>query len=194
MGMSFMIFGRRGAGKDTVAELLKHKLTIEQLALSKYVHNACHAFGIDNPTKTDLVFIGTEIGRKQINDKVWINMGIKEVMSNPDTDYIISDVRFHDEYESFFEMNFFPIWIDCEFDTCVERVIKRDGSVDMSLFNHQTENNYKEFIGYRIDNNGSIDDLEEQIDKLLIELQDETKFKTYMEYVEMLYMSGVVHE
>ena len=169
---SFVIFGLRASGKDTLTEMLIRKTGFKQLALSKYVHNACHAFGIDNPTKADLVFIGTEIGRKLIDNEIWLKMAKKEVITSPDQ-FIVSDARFHNEYELFVGLGFFPIWVDTEKETCIARAIARDGSIDLDILDHPSENNYKEFVGWRIDNNGTVEDLEKQVDELLDLLKDE---------------------
>ena len=187
MKMNFLVFGPRGSGKDTITEILIQKLdNLQQMRLAKFPLAACKAFGIEEPTKADLVKIGSTIGRNMISKYVWINMALKEI-SNSDSDFIISDARFHNEYETFLDAGFFPIFITAPLDICKERVVKRDGFIQEELFNHESEQNYHDFVGYRIRNIGTIKDLEEQVDLLLELTSDEECYNIMLEAFKNLY-------
>lgn len=159
-----MLSGGRGAGKDTAVEMFKKYLPQpKQMRLAQYVVDACKAFGIENPTRTELVLVGQEIGRKMIDENVWINMAINDIMSE-ENNWIVSDCRYMNEYEELTKIGFIPILIDCELETRIERVIKRDGSIDMKLLEGESEQTYKLFdYTIRLDNNGTFEELEEQI-------------------------------
>lgn len=169
MTYKILLFGGRGSGKDTVTEMLIEKLpNATQVRLAGYVVQACKSFGIDNPTREDLVKIGTVIGRNQISKRVWIDMALADIEKECYNSYIISDVRFDNEYEIFVDEGFFPVLIDCELDTRIERVIKRDGHINMDLLSHESEQNYKKFKPMHVlDNNGTIEELSERVDTLI---------------------------
>ena len=168
--INILFFGGRGCGKTTVTNILTNEFPhTTEIRLADYVVNACKAFGIDNPTREDLVRIGTDIGRNQISKRVWIDQALKDIKLEPKMNHIISDVRFDNEYEIFFNEGFFPVLIDCDLETRVERVIKRDGKINYELLNHESEQNYKRFKPlYILDNNGTFDDLYKEIEEMFI--------------------------
>lgn len=172
---NFMLFGGRGCGKDTLTEMLVNRIEgAEQLRLASFVVDACKAFGIDNPTRTQLTLVGQDIGRKYFGDDVWIKQAVKRVNENPDTTFIISDIRYQNEYDTFLELGFIPVLIDCEEDERIARVIKRDGSIDLNLLKHNTETTWKTFEWkVLIDNNGGIEALEAQASLLVERYKEE---------------------
>jgi dephospho-CoA kinase len=199
MKRNLIVFGLRGSGKDTFVDYLAESMLYEKLRLAGYVEKACHAFGIDKPSKSDLVLVGTEIGRKLIDTDVWVKMMVKDIKRNIayraqyGTDYnvIVSDVRFHNEYETLLGAGFFPVFIEAPKELCIERVKERDGHVDESLFSHQTETNYKDFIGYRIDNDGSLHNFHRQIDTLMTLLKNDHFYDIKMSFIKGEYSKGM---
>ena len=164
-----VLFGKRACGKDTVTEMLKKLVpNSEQLRIAQFVVYACEALGMENPTREQLAFVGSEIGRKMIDNDIWIKMAAKYADNNTDKFLIVSDARYINEYETFVSRGFIPIFIDTEIPTCIERAIKRDGYINMELFNSESETNYLKFpYDLRLDNNGDIIELEKQVVKLL---------------------------
>jgi len=192
---NLMVFGFRGSGKDTLVDYLTSKYEYQKLRLAWYVEVACRAFGIENPTKTDLVFIGTEIGRNLVDRDVWVKMALKDIkkdleirsLYNMDYNVIVSDVRFHNEYEAFLGRGFFPVLVEAPKDLCIARVKKRDGHVDESLFKHQTETNFNDFFGYKITNDGTMEHFISQIDLLMQQLEHDSFYKMNMDMFKSMY-------
>jgi len=192
---NLMVFGLRGSGKDTFVDYLTSKYDYQKLRLSKYVENACKAFGIENPTKTDLVFVGTEIGRKMIGSDIWIKMALRDIKKNVERhvqygsnyNVIVSGVRFHNEYEALLGRGFFPVLIEAPKELCIVRAEKRDGYVDESLFDHETETNFNDFFGYKIVNDGTMEHFTNQIDLLIKQLEHDSFYKMNMEMFKSMY-------
>lgn len=172
MTVKILLFGMRGSGKDESTRIFKEKIEgAEQLRIAEFVVKACHALGIENPTRDDLAFVGHDIGRMMIDKDIWAKMAIRYAELNPDKNLIVSDCRYPNEYEGFIKLGFIPILVDTDKDKCIERVIKRDGYINLELLEHESENNYKNFsYDLRLDNNGSIIELEEQIDAIIDKL------------------------
>jgi len=198
--INLMVFGLRGSGKDTFVDHLTQNRNYSKLRLASYVEHACKAFGIKKPTKSDLVFVGTEIGREMIDPDVWINMAIEDIKKHinfyeqyevKDCGVIVSDVRFHNEYERLLAAGFFPVFIESDREICIKRVIERDGDIDHSLLSHKTETNSKDFFGYKIQNNGSLDELYQRIDFLMHQLKDKTFYMQQMNLFKELYAGKV---
>lgn len=164
-----VLFGKRGSGKDTATEIFKKLIpNSEQLRIAQFVVYACESLGMENPTRDQLAFVGHNIGRMMIDNDIWIKMATKYADKNTDKFLIVSDARYMNEYESFVSRGFIPIFIDTDIDKCIERVIKRDGHINMELFNSESETNYLKFpYELRLDNNGSIMELEEQIKDMI---------------------------
>lgn len=164
-----VLFGKRACGKDTATEIFKKLVpNSEQLRIAQFVVYACEALGMDNPTRDQLAFVGHNIGRMMIDNDIWIKMATKYADNNINKFLIVSDARYINEYEAFVSRGFIPIFVDTEIPTCIERAIKRDGHINMELFNSESETNYLKFpYDLRLDNNGDIIDLEKQIKEWL---------------------------
>lgn len=167
--MKILLFGLRGSGKDTVMEIAKKLFPeFEQLRIAEFVVKACHALGIENPTRDDLAYVGHDIGRKMIDNDIWAKMAIRYAELNPDKHLIVTDCRYPNEYEGFVNLGFVPVLIETDKEKCIERVIKRDGYINMELLEHESETNYLKFAyDLKLDNNGSIIELEKQVDELI---------------------------
>ena len=165
MGIKIALFGGRGSGKDTVVFFLQSIMKINKIRLAEYVVEACKAFGIENPTRSELAFVGTEIGRNMIGKNVWINKALNDPRNNiPEENYIISDVRFPNEYETFVNAGFIPILINADEDVRIKRVLERDGTIDLKLLETESEQAWKTFEPrFVLDNNGTKEELLEQL-------------------------------
>tara|TARA_B100000242_G_C43053000_1_gene492124 strand:- start:2329 stop:2961 length:633 start_codon:yes stop_codon:yes gene_type:complete len=129
------ICGLIGSGKGTVADLLvtQHGFTKISFA-DKLKDSVAHLFNWDREllegiTKESrewreqpdefwsketgkeitprlvLQLFGTECMRKGFYDGIWISMVKKEILANPDKNYIIPDVRFPNEIKTIKELN-----------------------------------------------------------------------------------------
>lgn len=171
--MNIILFGKRGSGKDTTLEIIKDLVpNTVQIRLASYVVRACNALGIENPTRDDLAYVGHDIGRMLFGMDVWLKQAIKD--ANGMIGYhnmVVSDARYQNEYDAFVDIGFIPVLIETDLDKCIERVIKRDGYINMEQLNHESENNYKKFKPrYVLDNNGTIEELEAQVEAMLREI------------------------
>lgn len=166
--MDLMIMAKRGSGKDTLVDYLVEKHGYKKIRLAEYVSKACEIIGLE-PTRENLIKVGTELGRDFIYKEIWIDKAQQEIANiaseDEDARFIISDVRFFNEYRNFFELGFFPIKICC--DSFEDRALKRDGHLNKELMQHETETNVDHFSGYEIFNNGTINDFYKDIDRFM---------------------------
>lgn len=171
--MNFVLFGRRASGKDTTLEILKEMIpNFVQVRLASYVVNACHALGIENPTRDDLAYVGHDIGRMLFGMDVWLKQAVKDAKAMEGIhNIVVTDARYQNEYDAFVELGFIPVLIDTSLENCIERAIARDGHINMELLEHESENNYKKFKPqFILNNDGTIDDLREKIADMLTEV------------------------
>ena len=114
-----------------------------------------HYFVLIKPTYREMMQkIGTELFKNNINPNIWIDLVNSQIKKGKH--YIITDLRFKDEY------NFIR-------NKTKKNYIVKIINNNVESMNHISENdlNNAEF-DYVINNNGSIDDLVEEVRKMLI--------------------------
>lgn len=99
----FLLSGKMGAGKDTIADVLltKNPLCVRMAFADELKKIARESYGWDG--KKDykgrilLQRIGTECGRFY-NENLWVNKTIERIKQDMNKDYVITDCRFVNEY------------------------------------------------------------------------------------------------
>jgi len=114
------ICGKAGAGKDTIGNYLVEKYGFERIALADPIKRLVKdVFVLDDHTVYDrnarelpleqwngwtvrklLQYIGTELFRDHIDDKIWVKSLWYRIKDSKDN-YVISDLRFRNELEFF---------------------------------------------------------------------------------------------
>jgi hypothetical protein len=171
------ICGKAGAGKDTIADYLVKHYAFKKIALADPIKRMVKdVFVLDDYTVYDRVAreqpleqwngwsvrkllqtIGTELFRRNIDDSVWVKSLWYRVKSDPESNYVVSDVRFPNELQY--------LAVNCpDFVTIKVKRNGCDGSV--GLKGHESEA-YDLETKYVIDNNESFDDLYQKIDGIL---------------------------
>jgi len=69
-----------------------------------------------------LQFIGTELGRKQIDSEIWIKIAIQKAKQNPNIHYVCDDVRFLNEFDHFTNNGFKGLKLLVSPETQIERL------------------------------------------------------------------------
>jgi hypothetical protein len=120
------ILGLKGAGKDTIGDYLVENYGFEKVSFASALKDATAAIfgwdrdmlegntpeareqreqpdefwseklGYDFTPRYALQYIGTDVMRKNFYDGIWI-AALEKKLSNPDKDYVITDVRFPNE-------------------------------------------------------------------------------------------------
>jgi dephospho-CoA kinase len=122
--------GLIGSGKDTAASILVEKRGFKKIAFADPLKDLVSTifkwdrdllagvtqesrvwreqkdeywsekFGSDVTPRYMLQYIGTEVMRKTLNDKIWILSAIATIEKNPERDYVFTDIRFINEIEA----------------------------------------------------------------------------------------------
>jgi len=173
--------GTNGAGKSTIAEILKSK-GFTYNSLSDVLREESAKRGI-RPTRDNLVVIGNELRMSQGNG-VLAKKILEKVRSNKEKKAIVDSIRNPDEINELRkEKDFMLIAVDAPIETRFERVKARGRTGDKALtfddFRYQDE---REMVGesaaqqirkciemadHLIVNDGAIEDLKKKIEEIL---------------------------
>lgn len=172
-----LIGGKARSGKDTIADFMIEELKKEgknpcKVQIGQYIkYYAEKYFGWDGREETKprelLQTLGTEVIRNKIDPDFHIDRLIQDikVLSNFYDTFIVSDVRFPGEIEK-------P---KKEFENITTiKMIRESEELTSNQQKHQTEtalDNYSDF-DYIIDNNKSLEELEERAKALIKEIGD----------------------
>lgn len=186
------IIGAIGSGKDTCADYLIKHYSYEKLSFAKKVKDvASVVFGWDREmlegvTKESrewreqvdpywkitprmaLQKIGTEMFRKHIDDQIWVKAVVHEMTNNnkyKDANIVITDCRFENEIQAikdqggkilYIQRGTTPEWASKPFDP--------NAGIHITDWNVYQ---FKEKADYQIENNSSLEDLYNNLEKIL---------------------------
>ena len=167
------------SGKTTTANYLKSKYDFNSVILAKPLKRMVCVFleelGYDDKTIQRMIYgdlkevlipevkqtprqlmitLGTEWGRREVGENVWIDMAIKKL--NPKLSYVSDDIRYLNEAEAFRKSDF--------------KIIRVFNPRALKV-NSISEGNLESYsFDYLINNDGSFEDLYSKIDKIVEEL------------------------
>lgn len=181
--MLFGILGRKGAGKDTIADHMIKKHNFRKMAFAQPLKDACRVLfnfneeqlygnlkeSIDpnwgTSPRTVLQWLGTDVIRNnikeiipEINDNFWVNlMSIKYkqlVLENDCVNVVVSDVRFKNEIDEIHKLG----------GVIIKIVRPTINNVDT----HESEKNIDILCGdYEIINDGTLEELYNKTDNII---------------------------
>jgi len=174
------LLGKKGSGKDTIADHITKHYSYKKTSFAKPIKNVCkYLFGFNEQQvngidkekidpnwgvapRTVLQYFGTDVFRNDINkimpigDEFWINRFRNKYYKNK-INYVIADVRFQNEVDAIHKMDGIIIK--------VERAVTNH-CIDL----HESEKNI-DFIDnydYIIENNETVLDLYKKIDEIIL--------------------------
>jgi dephospho-CoA kinase len=159
--MYLALSGKARSGKDTVAEYLNQKYNFHIIRFAQPVYDIVtyiqHTLG--KPAEKDpqmLQFIGN--GLKSVyGDDVWCNKLLKELYILKDKSVVICDVRHKVEANILTQMNI-PIIRVNKTDRLIDRDPTHISEIDLDDYDFE----------YVIDNNGTLDELYANVDKIML--------------------------
>lgn len=135
-----LISGKMGSGKTTLGEGVVSRLTDLKLRAIHYtfagplyeMHRGClqvlDRYGIQTPRKDGalLQLLGTEWGRKQYGENIWVEICKKRIEKDRPDVAVISDARFPNEVSSFLP-GAITVRLDCPERVRRERILATPG-------------------------------------------------------------------
>jgi len=140
---------KAGAGKTFSAKFLIQKYNFEVAKFAYPVYMIAEKyFKMTDKDRKLLQIIGTDAGRDNINDQIWVNrfkedMRIvkltAEKLNRPVPKFVMDDCRFPNEHKVLKELGFVGIYLDVPDEIRKERLIGRDGTAQENTLNHKSE-------------------------------------------------------
>jgi len=177
------ICGKAGSGKDTVGDHLIKKHGFKKIALADPIKRLVKdVFVLDDHTTYDRVareqpleqwegwtvrkllqYIGTELFRDNIDDAVWVKSLWLRIQNDKENNYVVTDVRFPNELKFFEEKG--------GNDFTSIKVVRDGCEGAVGLAEHKSEA-YDLSTEVLIENNGTMEDLYNKVDKLIDSLKE----------------------
>jgi dephospho-CoA kinase len=112
--------------------------------------------------------VGTDCGRA-VKPNIWIDWFARHLAEG---DVVIDDVRFINEGQALTDLGFHLIRLDPLYSTRAERLIDRDGALDLSRMNHASETEQDEIVCDTVwHNSDGILSLQHQVGQLIGKLR-----------------------
>ncbi|PWI46895.1 hypothetical protein CEE45_14490 [Candidatus Heimdallarchaeota archaeon B3_Heim] len=167
------ITGNMGSGKSLAADYITRKYHCKKLRLSGKMREIALELEIE-PTRDFLQGIGKFM--RDFDDDVWVRYIFNKVQSS-ESPIVIDDIRRENETKYLQPLGFQYIRIDTRSDIRKSRIENRvEGKITDADWDrwttHLTENQVMELeVDYQIENNGTIGELQEQLDTVIMEIQ-----------------------
>ena len=176
------LVGEMASGKDTVATYLKDKYDSETISFSRPVRNILDLLCLPQ-SRENMAALG-DVLRAQFGQDILSRAICQEVIKSPNTIIALPNVRLESDIKYLKDIpGFVLVGINTDRKVCYERLIKRGQNPDdqgktweQFLQDHElyTEIHILDLIKkarYQLDNNGTREELYNQIEKMLTEIK-----------------------
>lgn len=164
--MRFMLIGRAGSGKDTVADYLVERHGFVKLSFAaKLKAIAEEMFPISWQASRRRLLQDLGMKFREIEENCWVDYLLRQVHRYQKV--VITDCRYDNEYEICLISNFIPAKIDCADKVRAERLYKRDGRRMTAQEQSHISEQLNVPCDYHLDNNYDLVTLYDQIERMV---------------------------
>jgi dephospho-CoA kinase len=183
MAIKVALTGRMRSGKDSAAAYLIEKHGFVRFAFADGLKRICRELFPDqfaDGSKPRTLLQGVGVAMREFDPDVWVNATMREIARYQyDTErtlwhrpnYVITDLRFPNEYARLRAEGFVIIRVNASDETRIQRMIDAGDAFTAADLEHETERHIDSFaVDYEIDNNGSLAELYAQVDAVMSDI------------------------
>ena len=176
--MKLLLIGQMGSGKDTVADYLKAKYGFHPIKLGAFIRSHIDSMYVeltDDERRKHYQTYGEGM-RELFGEDFW-NERLWQHMDHSKEKVMITDCRQDHEINFWVPKGHIPVAVYADAVTRMRRLEERDGrNFDINSFIHPTEMSANRIIdsikckglsGYFLNNDGTLAELQEQIDDMM---------------------------
>ncbi|WJJ55330.1 hypothetical protein QB910_000086 [Dabrowskivirus KKP3916] len=169
--MCVAIHGRAYAGKDTVASMFIDEGYV-RIAFADPVYTIAKRFFFMRKKNRRILQLIGQGARYLINRDIWVRIAMRKINAtiSEGKPVVVTDLRQENEFLALYRAGFTIIHVDASLEVRQERCRLRDGiEPQPELWEAKSETGADQFIDlmYSIDNSGTLEQLREQVDKIL---------------------------
>lgn len=160
------LYGRSGSGKSTVAHILTSEFGYIHLKTGTACRNIClNLFGSDDKEILNKV---TDALR-EIDSSVWLRAALSSNQPRSNKPIVLDSIRFLPDYQYIINHSFLTVKVTAPTEDRVDRLSSRGQGFDLGRDDgHPSEVELQlEHFDATLDNSGTIQDLTDQINKLI---------------------------
>ena len=170
--MRIALTGWVRSGKDSVGNYLVTRYGFTRYALGDGIRLVCRLLYPDVVAKGKPRYLYQAVGQgmRCIDTNVWIKYMARNIERDGLDDVVITDVRQPNEVDMLRRAGFFIVRVNADHRTRIKRMVACGDVFEMADLNHDTEMHIENFdVDYEIFNNGDMEGLYQQINRLLKE-------------------------
>ena len=173
--------GRAGSGKTFLANYLIKNYQFTHAKMANSVYMIAEKYLGMNPEKKDrnlLQYLGTDVGRKKIDENIWVNRFLDDVwiaketskdLYNKELKFISDDCRFPNENLAFKDHGWIGLYLDVSDEVRVKRLEGRDGDACVDKLEHESEtalDSFKDEL-IKVDVSGTLEQSYQNLEEVL---------------------------
>lgn len=162
--------GTLRSGKDTVADMFREKYKFTSFAFAegiwetiRLLYPQIYARRHKEKPRRLLQEIGQKL--RMVDENIWVNYTFQRIEEVGASRIVITDLRQPNELEALKADGFFIVRVNAEPEVRIARAKAAGDNFDMQDLLHETERHVEKFrVDFDISNNGTLEELESQVE------------------------------
>lgn len=186
------LVGGAGAGKTYLANYLIDNYNFLRGKVANSVYMIAQQYlnmPLDKKDRTLLQHLGTDVGRKQVDNNIWIDRFVDDIwiaqrtakeLYNKELKFVSDDVRFENEHLALKEAGWIGLYLDVPDEIRIQRLENRDGDACVDRLQHESEtalDSFKDEL-VKVDVSGSLEKSYQNLEETLEYLRRKDNVKS----------------
>lgn len=169
--MKIAVCGKLRTGKNALADMISKEYVVTQFAFSEGIWKVGKLlFPFQFNRKEKPRYLLQTLGQKlrEVDSNIWIRYIFNTIDASGVNKVIITDLRQPNEYKALKDDGYFIIKIEADDEKRLERARSAGDNFTLADMQHETESHIDSFeADYTVNNNGSLPELEQQMNEAM---------------------------